>query len=355
MKKDLKKRKRIFRGYPKDTLKNTIADAKIIDEENAGHSIKKRSLSKLWGVSIRSSYYTEKVNNMRLYGLTDAKRDTEIINLTGLCKEIVDPVDERQLSRVLKEAALIPVPFKEFYELYEMKKLPLYESLRRLVIEKISIINKDTIDEFLKIVISNGLFSKIISQEGDDMFVNQLDNNLNKSGIIENLDLSFSDELNSNLDDTDMSVNKISRLETKPTLLPKTNQINLMYFEDTSILGIVKSTLESLGIEYSQQKIIFGESDFDFNFIKSQSEIYSIFILNNSNNRQNNKYWMHIGMVFGHLNEKCIFIDSKANSNIEVDDLDSEALKLDYNNISEAKLLLILKLLERNIIEVNIK
>jgi len=354
MNNDLKKRKRIFRGYPKDILKNTIADARVIDEENAGLSIKKRSLGKLWGVSIRSSYYTEKVNNMRLYGLTDAKRDTEIINLTGLCKEIVDPADQGQLSRVLQEAALAPGPFKQFYELYESKKLPPYESIKRLVLEKIKIITKDTIDEFLQIVISNGLFSNLISEDGDDMFVSQLGNNL--SGKVENIDLSFNEGINNDVDDTDLPINKISRLDNRPTLLPKTNQINLMYFEDTGIFQIVKSTLDLLGIEFSQQKIIFGESGFDFDFIKSQSELYSIFILNNNNlNIENNKYWMHIGMVFGHLNEKCIFIDSKSNSNIEIDDLDSEVLKVDDDDISESKLLLILTLLERNIIEVNIK
>ena len=356
MNNDLKKRKRIFRGYPKDTLKNTIADARVIDEENAGLSIKKRSLGKLWGVSIRSSYYTEKVNNMRLYGLTDAKRDTDIINLTRLCKEIVDPADQGQLSRVLQEAALNPVPFKQFYELYESKKLPPYESIKRLVLENIKIITKDTIDEFLEIVISNGLFSNLISEDGNDKFVNQLDNNLSFSGKVENADLSFSEGINNDVDDMDLPINKISRLDNRPTLLPKTNQINLMYFEDTGIFEIVKSTLDLLGIEFSQQKIIFGESGFDFDFIKSQSELYSIFILNNNNlNSENNKYWIHIGMVFGHLNEKCIFIDSKSNSNIEIDDLDSEVLKFDDNNISESKLLLILKLLERNIIEVNIK
>ena len=356
MNNDLKKRKRIFRGYPKDTLKNTIADARVIDEENAGLSIKKRSLGKLWGVSIRSSYYTEKVNNMRLYGLTDAKRDTDIINLTRLCKEIVYPADQRQLSRVLQEAVLTPVPFKQFYELYESKKLPPYESIKRLVLENIKIITKDTIDEFLEIVISNGLFSNLMSEDGDDKFVNQLDNNLSFSGKVENIDLSFSKGINNDVDDTDLPINKISRLDNRPTLLPKTNQINLMYFEDTGIFEIVKSTLDLLGIEFSQQKIIFGESGFDFDFIKSQSELYSIFILNNNNlNSENNKYWIHIGMVFGHLNEKCIFIDSKSNSNIEIDDLDSEVLKFDDNNISESKLLLILRLLERNIIEVNIK
>ena len=356
MNNDLKKRKRIFRGYPKDTLKNTIADARVIDEENAGFSIKKRSLGKLWGVSIRSSYYTEKVNNMRLYGLTDAKRDTDIINLTRLCKEIVDPADQGQLSRVLQEAVLTPVPFKQFYELYESKKLPPYESIKRLVLENIKIITKDTIDEFLEIAISNGLFSNLISEDGNDKFVNQLDNNLSFSGKVENIDLSFSEGTNNDVDDTDLPINKISRLDNRPTLLPKTNQINLMYFEDTGIFEIVKSTLDLLGIEFSQQKIIFGESGFDFDFIKSQSELYSIFILNNNNlNSENNKYWIHIGMVFGHLNEKCIFIDSKSNSNIEIDDLDSEVLKFDDNNISESKLLLILRLLERNIIEVNIK
>ena len=140
MNNDLKKRKRIFRGYPKDTLENTIIDAKIINEQNAGFSIKKRSLGKLWGVSVRSSYYTEKINNMRLYGLTDAKRDTEIINLTRLCREIVDPADNEQLLRVLKESALIHTPFREFYELYEAKKLPSYDSVKRLVLEKIKII-----------------------------------------------------------------------------------------------------------------------------------------------------------------------------------------------------------------------
>ena len=359
MNNDLKKRKRIFRGYPKDTLENTIIDAKIINEQNAGFSIKKRSLGKLWGVSVRSSYYTEKINNMRLYGLTDAKRDTEIINLTRLCREIVDPADNEQLLRVLKESALIHTPFREFYELYEAKKLPSYDSVKRLVLEKINVITKDTIEEFLEIVISNGLFSNLISEDGDDKFVNEVNNNSNVSTQVENIDLSFGEELEelgSNPGNSDLPINKISRLDNRPTLLPKTNQINLMYFEDTDIFDVVKSTLNLLGIQFSLQKIVFGESGFDFNFIKSQSELYSIFILNNNNlNIENKKYWMHIGMVFGHLNEKCIFIDSKSNSNIEIDDLDSEVLKLDDNNVSESKLLLILRLIERNIIEVNIK
>ena len=356
MNNDLKKRKRIFRGYPKDTLENTIIDAKIINEQNAGFSIKKRSLGKLWGVSVRSSYYTEKINNMRLYGLTDAKRDTEIINLTRLCREIVDPADNEQLLRVLKESALIHTPFREFYELYEAKKLPSYDSVKRLVLEKINVITKDTIEEFLEIVISNGLFSNLISEDGDDKFVNELNINSNVSAQADNINLSFSEELDSNTGNSDLSINKISRLDNRPTLLPKTNQINLMYFEDTDIFDVVKSTLNLLGIQFSLQKIVFGESGFDFNFIKSQSELNSIFILNNNNiNIENKKYWMHIGMVFGYLNEKCIFIDSKSNSNIEIDDLDSEVLKLDDNNTSESKLLLILRLIERNIIEVNIK
>jgi len=356
MNNDLKKRKRIFRGYPKDTLENTIVDAKIIEEQNAGYSIKKRSLGKLWGVSIRSSYYTEKINNMRLYGLTDAKRDTEIINLTKLGREIVDHIDQEQLLRVLKESALIHTPFRAFYELYEAKKLPSYDSVRRLVLEKIKIITKDTIDEFLEIVISNGLFSNLISEDGDDKFVNELNINSNVSTQVDNINLSFSEELDSNTGNSDLSINKISRLDNRPTLLPKTNQINLMYFEDTDIFDVVKSTLNLLGIQFSLQKIVFGESGFDFNFIKSQSELNSIFILNNNNiNIENKKYWMHIGMVFGYLNEKCIFIDSKSNSNIEIDELDSEVLKFDENNVSESKLSLILRLIDRNIIEVNIK
>ena len=356
MNNDLKKRKRIFRGYPKDTLENTIVDAKIIEEQNAGYSIKKRSLGKLWGVSIRSSYYTEKINNMRLYGLTNAKRDTEIINLTKLGREIVDHIDQEQLLRVLKESALIHTPFRAFYELYEAKKLPSYDSVRRLVLEKIKIITKDTIDEFLEIVISNGLFSNLISEDGDDKFVNELNINSNVSTQVDNINLSFSEELDSNTGNSDLSINKISRLDNRPTLLPKTNQINLMYFEDTDIFDVVKSTLNLLGIQFSLQKIVFGESGFDFNFIKSQSELNSIFILNNNNiNIENKKYWMHIGMVFGYLNEKCIFIDSKSNSNIEIDELDSEVLKFDENNVSESKLSLILRLIDRNIIEVNIK
>ena len=50
-----------------------------------------------------------------------------------------------------------------------------------------------------------------------------------------------------------------------------------------------------------------------------------------------------------------LFNQQKVHSNIEIDDLDSEVLKIDDDNISESKLLLILRLLERNIIEVNIK
>ena len=39
MNNDLKKRKRIFRGYPKDTLENTIVDAKIIEEQKQENKV----------------------------------------------------------------------------------------------------------------------------------------------------------------------------------------------------------------------------------------------------------------------------------------------------------------------------
>ena len=99
--------------------------------------------------------------------------------------------------------------------------------------EKIKIITKDTIDEFLQIVISNGLFSNLISEDGDDKFVSQLDDNLSLSGKVDNIDLSFSEGINNDDEDIDLPMNKISRLDTKPTLLPKTNQINLMYLSAT--------------------------------------------------------------------------------------------------------------------------
>ena len=47
--------------------------------------------------------------------------------------------------------------------------------------------------------------------------------------------------------------------------------------------------------------------------------------------------------------------DSVKSLRQKIDDLESEVLKIDDDNISESKLLLILRLLERNIIEVNIK
>ena len=73
--KSKRSRKRIFRGYPNNTLEQSILDAKDIIEQNLGMTIRKRALAKLWGISVNSSNYTSKINNMRGYGLTNAKKE----------------------------------------------------------------------------------------------------------------------------------------------------------------------------------------------------------------------------------------------------------------------------------------
>ena len=110
-----KTRKRVFRGYPNDVLEKSILDARDISEQNLGIPIRKKALAKLWGISVNSSNYTSKINNMRGYGLTPATKGSDFIELTALCKEILEPANTEQYHRVLREASCLPKKFSEFF------------------------------------------------------------------------------------------------------------------------------------------------------------------------------------------------------------------------------------------------
>ena len=342
--KSKRSRKRIFRGYPNNTLEQSILDAKDIIEQNLGMTIRKRALAKLWGISVNSSNYTSKINNMRGYGLTNAKKESEYIELTRLCKEILEPADQEQYFRVLREACKTPKKFAEFYKLLEDKKFPSIENLKRIVIQNISV-DKDLVDEFIYISKENGLFSELISNDDEVYFGENHDTDRTESDFESYILANQEQSMNDN-DATNIQKFKPSIISSK-----KNEQISLKYFKETKTLQLIKDILELLGIKYDEAYVSIN----DF-FVSESSSEYSIFIIDTDINEDSTdiQFWMQLGAYLSQSSENYLFISSFDQSISVPDIYKDKILKLESSGNDQIFAQILKYLINTSVIDVNL-
>jgi len=342
--KSKRSRKRVFRGYPNNTLEKSILDAKDIIEQNLGMTIRKKALAKLWGISVNSSNYTSKINNMRGYGLTNAKKESEYIELTRLCKEILEPADQEQYFRVLREACKIPKKFSEFYKLLEDKKFPSIENLKRIVIQNISV-DKDLVDEFIYISKENGIFSELISND-DEVYFGENHDSDKKEYDFEPYISDNQGQLTYGNDGTNIQKFRPSIISSK-----KNEQISLKYFKETKTLQLIKDMLELMEIKYDEAYV----SITDF-FDSENSSEYSIFIIDSDINQDSTdiQFWMQLGAYLSQSSENYLFISS-FDEPISVPDIyKDKILKLESSEFDQIFAQIVKHLIVAGVIDINL-
>ncbi|MFL2768210.1 MAG: hypothetical protein ACJ0DE_05530 [Dehalococcoidia bacterium] len=339
-----KTRKRVFRGYPNDVLEKSILDARDISEQNLGIPIRKKALAKLWGISVNSSNYTSKINNMRGYGLTPATKGSDFIELTALCKEILEPANTEQYHRVLREASCLPKKFSEFYKLLEDKKIPSVENLKRIIVQNI-FVERELVDEFITITKENGVFSGLINQSDESFFVE----NINSDN--DNFDFEPESSSNSYQEIFENEDSNIQRF--KPTIVEtkKYDQILLKYFNETKTLSIIKDLLKLLKINYSEYPVSISDP-----LVTANVSDYCIFIIDSNAGESSNdiQFWMQLGAYLSQSKENYLFLSSFGQL-VSVPDIYREKiLKLQSSEKDYVFVQLLKHLIDMGIIDINL-
>ena len=158
-----RKRTRIVRPYPVNTLQEALAVALAIKEANSGLPFARADLARAMGTTPASSGFTTRINSSLRYGLTDGAYNDDIVSLTPRGEGIVSPKDEAERHRLLREAALEPDIFRGFYRMLDGKKLPEDEFAGNMLRREFPV-HPDLSAECLAIAKANGTLAGIISE-----------------------------------------------------------------------------------------------------------------------------------------------------------------------------------------------
>lgn len=157
------KRRRIVKPYPAYTLEDALDVAQAIQNANAGLPFARALLAGALGTTPKSSAFTQRLNASAAYGLTQGGYNDADISLTPLGEALVAGEDDRR-RHALVEAAITPPVFGGFYDMLDGKRLPESAYAQNLLQRELGVI--DTLaDECLSIIIANGEYSGIISEQ----------------------------------------------------------------------------------------------------------------------------------------------------------------------------------------------
>ena len=165
-----RKRTRIVRPYPVNTLQEALAVALAIKDANSGLPFARTDLAEAMGTTPASSGFTTRLNSSSKYGLTNGGYNDDIVSLTPRGDGIVSPKDDAERHRLLREAALEPDVFRGFYQMLDGKNLPEDEFAANMIRREFAV-HPDVSAECLAIAKANGTLSGIISERSGAMLV----------------------------------------------------------------------------------------------------------------------------------------------------------------------------------------
>ena len=165
-----RKRTRIVRPYPVNTLQEALAVALAIKEANSGLPFARTDLAEAMGTTPASSGFTTRLNSSSKYGLTNGAYNDDVVSLTPRGDGIVSPKDDAERHRLLREAALEPDVFRGFYRMLDGKNLPEDEFAANMIKREFAI-HPDLSAECLAIAKANGTLAGIISERSGALLV----------------------------------------------------------------------------------------------------------------------------------------------------------------------------------------
>lgn len=171
---EVRKRPRILRPYPSDTLEEVVEIARAIYEKNAGHPMDRLMLAKAVGRTPASSAFRSFITCSAKYGLTQGNYNDAQISLTDLGEAFAGAKARGEREEALVQAALNPELFSKFHAVLEQKKFPedIYaENMLRRDFKVSPELSKECLSVFKANVIYAGLTTEI----GGSLYVSKRD------------------------------------------------------------------------------------------------------------------------------------------------------------------------------------
>lgn len=161
-----RRRTRLVRPYPADTLEEAQEVAKAIGASGATESessLERLRLASVMGTTAKSSAFVTVLNSSAKYGLTQGGYRDERIRLTARGLSIVAPTRERERMHALTDAALEPEVFSQFYEAHNGADLP-DDTYSKNILQRELRIQAELTSECLEIIKANGVFVGLIKE-----------------------------------------------------------------------------------------------------------------------------------------------------------------------------------------------
>ena len=165
-----RKRTRIVRPYPVNTLQDALAVAVAIQEATSGLPCGRVDLARAMGTTPASSGFTTRLNSSVKYGLTEGGYNDDVVKMARRGEAIVAPRDAAERQQSLYHAALAPDVFRGFYEMLDGKQLPEDEFARNMIRRELEI-RPELAAECLAIAKANGVLSGIIAERTGTLYV----------------------------------------------------------------------------------------------------------------------------------------------------------------------------------------
>tara|TARA_Y100000590_G_scaffold470508_1_gene665842 strand:- start:10531 stop:11586 length:1056 start_codon:yes stop_codon:yes gene_type:complete len=233
----LTKRTRVVRDYPINTLEDALIIPLAIYKNNAGLPIDRKLLSKSLGTTYKSSTYITKINSSFSYGLTMGGYRDDLISLTELGKSIVAPINKDEYRISLLRSLYTPPFFGKIYKILEGKILPGDDHMINLLEREFNMPSQIS-RECLCIIKSNGLFTDLIKETIDGLFVVYSKDILSQNNV---------QKIESNYGSIDSNVNQEN--DTRQILI-------LSDVENSDSLSLICGFLENIDIQYFNLKVV---------------------------------------------------------------------------------------------------
>lgn len=142
------------RPYPRITLESCLVIGKKIRELNGGNPWTPDEVSKAVGIGKTQNKFAYYLGSSREFGITNGTRDSSLISIEPLGKEIIY-ADNPSIELKKKKEAFFKVPlFKEVFDHYKGPRLPEMTYLRNTLESKFKL-NPEFHDEFREVFINN--------------------------------------------------------------------------------------------------------------------------------------------------------------------------------------------------------
>jgi hypothetical protein len=155
------KRSRPRRRFPAHPLKEVLAIAQSISDNNAGKPYSRLSLAETLGRSPDSSQFRALISASSAYGLTEGSYQAPTISLTDLGLSIVSPRSDAEKKRGLVDAAMRIELFRKLFEHYDQHNIPAHANLKNTLIRDYEL-DPEQAEECISYFRGNGLFVGLI-------------------------------------------------------------------------------------------------------------------------------------------------------------------------------------------------